>query len=206
MLDFLRNQQPQSGERPMKYFTPELYVQGNSDDDDVVDHVEQEWERRNNRYGRHYKKIQSQLPETLRKFHDEQCLHDADWAGFAQLSPYTLPCNAQDVTIIARQENTLIPEFVNTLAILQYAVTAPPVIEQPVKSKVFSDVQPIWLYDEIDVVSPGVFSHSILVSNGLVVTIHFRDFRYFIAPLLTPTRNGAVSDERRAEVVQSASA
>ncbi len=66
----------------MKYFTPELYVQGNSDDDDVVDFVEKEWERRNNRYRRHYKKIQSQLPETLRKFHDEQCLHDADWAGF----------------------------------------------------------------------------------------------------------------------------
>jgi hypothetical protein len=110
------------------------------------------------------------------------------------------------VTIIARQENTLIPEFVNTLAILQYAVTGPPTIETPVKSKVFSDVQPIWLYDEIDAVSPGVFSHSILVSNGLVVTIHFRDFRYLIAPLLTPNRNRASSEERRSEIVQSASA
>ena len=190
----------------MKYFTPELYIQGNSDDDNVVDFVEREWERRNNRYRRRYKKIQSQLPEALRKFHDEQCLHDADWAGFAQLSPFTLPSNLQDVTIIARQENTLIPEFINTLAILQYAVTALPTIEQPVKSNVFSDVQPIWLYDEIDVVSSGVFSHSILVSNGLVVTIHFHEFRYLIAPLLTPNRNGVFSEERRAEVVQSASA
>ncbi len=190
----------------MKYFTPELYVQGNSGDDDVVDFVEQEWERRNNRYRRHYKKIQSQLTEALRKFHDEQCLHDADWAGFAQLSPYTFASNLQDVTIIARQENTLIPEFVNTLAILQYAVTAPPIIEKPVKSNVFSDVQPIWLYDEIDVVSPGVFSHSILVSNGLVVTIHFRDFRYLIAPLLIPNRNGTISEGAGAAIPQSASA
>ncbi len=91
----------------------------------------------------------------------------------------------------------MIPEFVNTLAVLQYAVTAPPAIEQPVKSNVFSDVQPIWLYDEIDVVSPGVFSHSILVSNSLVVTIHFRDFRYLIAAtLLIPNRNGTISEGR----------
>ena len=57
-------------------------------------------------------------------------------------------------------------------------------------------VQPIWLYDEIDLIEPGVFSHSILVSNGLVVTIHFREFHYHIAPLLTPARNGHVPAER----------
>ena len=102
------------------------------------------------------------------------------------------------MTIIAAQENTLIPEFLNTLAILQYTVTAPPVIERPVESEVFSYVQPIWLYDEIDLIEPGVFSHSILVSNGLVVTIHFREFHYHIAPLLTPARNGHVPAERAA--------
>ena len=188
----------------MKYFTPELYVQGNSDDDDVVDHVEQEWERRNNSYDRHYKKIQSQLPEALRKFHDEQCLHDADWNGISRVPGCTFPCNSQDIMIIACQENTLIPEFIHTFAILQYTITSPPVFERPVQSKHFDEVQPIWLYDEIDVVSPGVFSHSILISSGLVVTIHFRDFRYFIAPLLHPTRQGAVAEERVAKVVQSA--
>ena len=62
----------------MKFFTPELYVQGNSSDDDLVDWVEEEWERRLKRYRRHYKKIEPQLPPMLRKFHDEQCLHDAD--------------------------------------------------------------------------------------------------------------------------------
>ena len=62
-------------------------------------------------------------------------------------------------------------------------------------------MQPIWLYDEIDLVSPGVFSHSILVSNGLVVTIHFREFRYHIAPLLTPARNGLVEESRPAAAI-----
>ena len=182
----------------MKYFTPELYVQGQSLDDDVVNRTEEAWERASQRYRRRYGKIKSQLPEPLRKFHDEQCLHDADWCGIAQLSACTLPRNSQDVTIIAAQENTLIPEFLNTLAILQYTVTAPPVIERPVESEVFSYVQPIWLYDEIDLIEPGVFSHSILVSNGLVVTIHFREFHYHIAPLLTPARNGHVPAERAA--------
>src|SRR5258708_38863641 len=125
----------------MKYCTPELYLQGNSTDDDLVDWVEQEWERRIKRSRRYYKKIASQLPEALRKFADEQCLHDADWLGLAQLPTYTFPSNSQDITIIARQENTLIPEFKNTLAILQYTVTSPPIIEKPVQSKVFSDIQ-----------------------------------------------------------------
>ena len=72
------------------------------------------------------------------------------------------------------------------------------------QSPFFKDIQPIWRYDEIDVVSPGVFSHSILVSNGLVVTVHFREFRYDIAPLLTLAGNGQVQEGRTKE--QSASA
>lgn len=188
----------------MKLFTPELYIQINSPDDDIAEAGHDEWERRIKRSRRHYKKIESQLPEVLRKFHDEQCLHDADWAGFAHLPGHVFPWNGSDVVILARQENTLIPQFLNTLAILQYTVTAPPLLEKPVQSSVFSDVQPIWLYDEIDVVSPGVFSHSILVSTGLVVTIYFREFRYYIAPLVTVARNGQVQEQRAKQ--QSASA
>src|ERR1700722_29409 len=145
----------------MKYFTPELYVQGQSDDDDVTDYVEQEWERRIKRANRHYKKIESQLPEALRKFCAEQCLHDADWNGIARVPGCSFPRNGQEIMIIACQENTLIPEFLQTFAILQYTITSPPTFERPVQSKVFDRVQPIWLYDEVDVVSPGVFSHSI---------------------------------------------
>ena len=181
----------------MKYFTPELYVRINAASDDEAEAAHDEWERAGQRYRRRYKKIESQLPEALRKFHDEQCLHDADWCGLAQLPPYTFPLNSPGVTIVARQVNTLVPEFLNTLAILQYTVTAPPVIEKPVESDVFSDVQPKWMYDEIDLIEPGVFSHSILVSNGLVVTIQFREFRYHIAPLLDAARNGAAAEQVR---------
>ena len=181
----------------MKYFTPELYVRINTASDDEAEAAHDEWERAGQRYRRRYKKIESQLPEALRKFHDEQCLHDADWCGLAQLPIYTFPLNSPGVTIVARQVNTLVPAFLNTLAILQYTVTAPPVIEKPVEAPVFSDGRPEWMYDEIDLIEPGVFSHSILVSNGLVVTIQFREFRYHIAPLLDAARNGAPTEQVR---------
>ncbi len=190
----------------MKYFTPDMYARINAASDDEAEAAHDEWEQAGRRFRRRYKKIESQLPEFLRKFHDEQCLHDADWCGLALLPTYTFPLNSSGVTIVARQANTLIPEFLNTLAILQYTVTAPPIIEKPVVSKAFSDVQPIWLYDEIDLIEPGVFSHSILVSNGLVVTIQFREFRYHIAPLLDAARNGSVEQEKSATRRRSATA
>jgi hypothetical protein len=169
----------------MKYFTPELYVQGNSDDDDAVDYVEKEWERRIKRYRRHYKKIEAQLPPMLRKFDVEQCLHDADVFAPALL-PANAPWNGPELVIVAQQINTVFPEYVNTLAILQYDITAPPVVEVPVESPVFYKEQPIWLYEEVDVVEPGVFSHEILISDGRVIKVLFRNFKYHIAPLCLP--------------------
>jgi hypothetical protein len=176
----------------MKYFTPELFVRGNSDEPDEVDRVEAEWERATKRYRRHYKKIETSLPLALRKFHDEQCLHDAEVVGPAQMSLYSLPFNRKDVVIVAQQTNTLVPEFVNTLAILQYAITADPVVERPVDSPVFKATRREWLYDEIDVVKPGVFQHEIFLSDGHVLRIRFCEFRYLIAPLL-PLANGAAA-------------
>jgi hypothetical protein len=195
-----------STEDLMKYFTPELLVQNNSSDEAVAEAAIVEWKRRNRNYLRRYKKIQSLLPESVRKFTKEQCLHDADWAGCAQLSTYTFPWNWHDVIIIARQEHTLIPEYKNTLAILQYLVTRPADLQTPVQPWPLSHGRPTWLYDDIDLVEPGVFSHSILVSNGLVATIQFREVRYHIAPLLTPARTGAAEEGRPAARRKSASA
>jgi hypothetical protein len=138
----------------MRFFTPELYVRGNSADDDVVEQIE-EWEVAIRRYRRHFKKIEPHLPEALRRFADEQCLHDAD-----VFAPALLPGSPfwREAVIIAQQINTLFPEYVNTLAILTYTVTADPVVEVPLKSQVFHATQPIWLYDEIDLIGPGEYT------------------------------------------------
>jgi hypothetical protein len=170
----------------MRYFTPELYVQGNSEDPDLVDQTEVEWERAIKRYRRHYKKIAPQLPDALRNFHDRCCLHDADVFGPARLSLQTIPWGFQDVVIVVQNINTLFAEHLNTLTFLQYAVTAEPVVTVPFPHEVFRTGQPIWLYDEIDVVEPDVFSHEIFISDGRVVKVLFREFRYQFAPLVGP--------------------
>jgi hypothetical protein len=172
----------------MKFSTPELYVRGNSDDPDEVDRVEAEWERASQRYRRRLKKIEPSLPPQLRQFLAEQCLHDADVFGPARLPVYSMPANPGDVIIVAQQINTLIPEFINTLAILQYAAVADLVVGVPYPSPVFSKAYPYWLYDEVDLIEPGLFSHEILFSDGRVVKLVFKEFRYHIAPLILPAQ------------------
>jgi hypothetical protein len=180
----------------MKFFIPELYVRFGSPDDDVALPAHEEWERVIRRYRRHYKKIEAQLPLMLRKFHGEQCLHDADVFAPAIL-PANAPWNGREVVIIAQQVNTLFPEFVNTLAILQYSIAAEPVIEVPLQADVFRKVQPIWLYEEVDVIKPGVFSHEILISDGRVIKLLFRDFNYHIAPLCLPKGTAGTPPKER---------
>src|SRR5947208_16889239 len=122
----------------------------------------------------------------LRRFHDEQSLHDANVFTPAVLTG-SVPWKPPEVVIVAQQVNTLIPEFLNTLAILHYSITADPIVAVPLQAEAFHGSNPIWLYDEVDVVEPGVFSHEILVSDGRVIKLLFRDFNYHIAPLCLPT-------------------
>jgi hypothetical protein len=186
----------------MKFFPPELHVRFASADDAVALEAHEEWERQVKRYNRHYKKIEAQLPLKLRLFHTEQCLHDADVFAPALL-PRNAPWNGQEVVIVAQQINTLFPEFVNTLAILQYTITAPPVVEVPVQSPVFKKVQPIWLHDEVDIVEPGVFSHEILISDGRVIKLLFSDFTYHIAPLCLPAQAGSAKETKKQQMASA---
>ncbi len=185
----------------MKYFTPELFIKGNSPDDDVVDQAEAEWERASARYRRHYRKIARHLPESLRAFNDQCCLHDADVFGPARLSVHTLPWGFLDVVIVAQNTNTLVPEHLNTLMFLQYGVTAEPSVDVPVSSEVFYPGRTIWLYDEIDLIKPGIFSHEILFSDGRVVKLCFREFRFQIAPMVPAL--ATVKDTRKAKAASA---
>ncbi len=187
----------------MKYFTPELYVRFNSHDDDVADAADDEWEKQIKMYRKHYKRLERQLPEELRRFHNEQCLHDADVEGPLIVQPFSLPWSPRYAVIAARQINTLIPEFLNTVAVLFYEVTDEPVIEKSVSAPVFRSVQPIWLYEEEDVIKPGLFEQEILISDGRVIKIRFRDFHYSIVPL---KQEAAAAEKPRKPARRAASA
>jgi hypothetical protein len=167
----------------MKYFLPELYVQLNSPDDDLADAAEEAIDRAGEQYNRRWAEIRSQFPPAAVRFAEEQNLHDADVFTPARFAGPDFPLGG-DVVLVAQQVNTLYAEFINTLAFLCYTAVGEPRLEIPVRSPVFRAGQPIWLYDELDLVAPGVFTHRILLSDGRVVTINFRDFRYHIAGLL----------------------
>jgi hypothetical protein len=171
----------------MKYFTPELLLRFRSEDDDIADAASEEWERAIARYRRRFRKLRPSLPESVRKFHDEYCLHDAEVCA-----PARLPGGQQDVIIVTQNLDTLFPEHLNTLITLQYAVAEAPVIERCPEADAFYQRHPIWLYDEFDVIEPGVFSHEILISTGRVIKIRFRDFRYQVAPIVGRIRDSGV--------------
>ena len=176
----------------MKYFTPEMYVQGNEEDIDLDEH-DDEWERRLETYGEQYQKIEAQLPQALQRFNREQCLHDADI-----FAPAVMGSISRELVLVAQQVNTLLPDTINTLAILIFTLDGEPSVTVPVESSHFHPTQPIWLYEEVSMPAPGKFVIEILVSDGRVIRIPFSDFRYHIAPLVLPaktkveSRNGKV--------------
>ncbi len=170
----------------MKYFLPELYVQLNSPDEAAADAAEEAIDRASQRYNRRWEEIKPLLPATVVRFYQELNLHDADVLTPARLTAATPLGNPGDVVLVAQQVNTLYAEYVNTLAFLHYVVSEVPHVEVPVRSNVFNRAQPIWMYDEFDVIDPGLFVHSILLSDGRVITIRFRDFCCHLAPLVAP--------------------
>jgi hypothetical protein len=187
----------------MKYFTPELYVQGNSPDEDVADAAHEAWERAIKRYRRHYKKIEPLLPESVQRFHQQRCLHDADVLGPAELTVPSLPWSAKDIVLVVQNENTLIPEDLHTLMFLRYAVVEEPRVEIPLPSSAFHDGQPIWLYDELDVLAPGDYSHEILLSNGRVITLRFQEFSLHVAKLVAPYKALNLQNAQQGQAVSA---
>src|SRR5438445_166855 len=61
----------------MKYFTQELIVRGQSDDDKVLNEVECLWDEACDRYVTYLASIKAQLPPGLRHRVDSYYLHDA---------------------------------------------------------------------------------------------------------------------------------
>lgn len=170
----------------MKFFLPHLYVQLNSPDEALGDLAEEELELASERYSRHWDSIKPQLPANVVRFYEEQMLHDADVLTPARFTGATALWNQGDVILVAQQINTLNADYLNTLILLRYVVTEEPRVEVPVQSDVFDRSQPTWEYDEFDLAGTGVFTHSIFLSDGRVVTIHFREFHYYLANLIAP--------------------
>jgi hypothetical protein len=162
----------------MRFFTPELYVRGNSPDDSVADHAAAEWEEALGRYQAHLAAIRGQLPERVRQLAEDVCLHDFELIQLQEELARLATTN------LARERPTRLlvlnlrgrDRTIN----LFYLVPEAPEHKIPFREWPFQSGQTYWLYDEIDVserpgAAPSEFVHRVLLSDGRVLTIPFTD-------------------------------
>jgi hypothetical protein len=170
----------------MKYFTPELLARYGSSDDRVANAAQAEWEAATEKYQKHLRSIQRQLPKRLRGFLRRYYLHDAAvrFVGVAdQVLHLTLQLDAPP-----RDTVFLRYRLVSDIKMVSHALSG------------HDAAQPLsWLYDEVDIASEGVFpviEQRILLSNGVELTVQFQDLSFSTARPLPLIANGATGPVR----------
>jgi hypothetical protein len=158
-------------ESGMKFFTPELYLASNSDDEEEAARAHEMWEQRIVEYRKCLQNLLPVMPVTVQRL-SQLCLHDADILSLEKnslLSPPSLvfPFFGPVAILTARQGESVTDLFYflwDNISISPESEVWP-----------FSRIRPHWLYDEIDSPSesPGLFWHRILISDGSTVEIPF---------------------------------
>ena len=155
----------------MRFFTPELYIQFNSADDAEADRADEGWEHAIRDYRRHVDRFRSDLPVGAQRL-AELCLHDAEvqtWDG--EINPTSNgKIKWSAVAVLTLQNGEEITTLIYSLWDHVSEVTPPSAWR-------FSQEKVHWLYDEIDAAQyrAGAFFHRILLSDGRVLLIPFRD-------------------------------
>ena len=167
----------------MRFFTPDLFVRFNSDDD-VADRASAEWDATRVRYRAHLDAIRDRLPQNVRDL-TTVCLHDAELVARSEHAHTPRLHQGQPPAWSATEVLSLATESGVLLSVL-YALwdhvreyDAPPVWPFPEAR------HREWLYEELDV-SPqgdGYFVHRILFNDGRVVEIPFADVMMHEVPL-----------------------
>jgi hypothetical protein len=159
----------------MRFFTPELYIQFNSPDDEAADRANEAWEKALHDYRGHLDTIRHRMPSQVRKV-AELCLHDAELLGFEQELQSAFPFPEpfwptpfwSAAAILSLKQDRTVRCLVYMLwdRIREY----PAQEDWP-----FSKARKYWLYDEVDVETDrrGLFLHRILFSDGSIVEIPF---------------------------------
>jgi hypothetical protein len=145
----------------MKYFTPELLAKYRSQDDDVADAADEEWERTIAAYAKRLKKIRSKLPEEVRQFMSEYCLHDAKLILFGMHKDLPL------LAVLLQLEGTS-SQPGEALALF-YKTADGQHVGKPRQSALE------WVQcDEFDLdEKQGFFTHSLLLTDGSEIKIPF---------------------------------
>jgi len=161
----------------MKYFTPDLYVRGQSLDDDVLDEVDRLWEEAGERYAAYLDTVRAEFSAGLCHIEERYYLHDAEIRGMARRGASF---------IITLQLDT--PP--HSLVTLTFDLVEEPLIAKGVFPAELCSSGRVteWLYDEWQKLggNPPTWTMSILLSNGWEVYLHFRDVEVVEAEALLP--------------------
>jgi hypothetical protein len=147
----------------MKHFTPVRWVQLQ----DVATEASfraahAEWEEALADYRHELDAIRPRLVDTLRRFADAESLHDALLvAGWRE---------SKRLTLLVKPEPPS-----DRYVVLTYTLTGEPGINPSALPPEYRTEHATWMYDEISI-EGDVFVHSILMSNGVEITVRFDHF------------------------------
>lgn len=138
----------------MRFFTPDLYLRFNSNDDEIADQANDEWEKAIDSYQRYLKKLN--LPESVKKL-TEINLHDAELSDFQEVDIHQ--------TVMSLKNNQYVYCLIYQTTNLVRKDNFP-------QNWLFSDQRKHFLYDELDL-QDSAFLHRILWSDGEILEIPF---------------------------------
>lgn len=147
----------------MRFFTPDLYLRFNSNNDEIADQANDEWEKAIDSYQTYLKKLN--LPESVKKL-TEINLHDAELSDFQEVDLHQ--------TVMSLKNN----QYVYCLI---YQTTNLVRKENFPQKWLFSDQRKHFLYDELDL-QDSAFLHRILWSDGEILEIPFTSI------IISPTK------------------
>ena len=164
----------------MLFFTPDLYLRYNSQDDETALAADAEWEDAIVRYHQHLAMLREKMPSQVIELsgiclHDGEILHrqqQQDPLTIAGLDDSTGPPRLWPLwyglaTLAVRLDNELVTLF---YILIDHITEQPAARDWP-----FSKQREHWLYDEVHWKGGdrGSFVHLILLSSGAVLTIPF---------------------------------
>ena len=169
----------------MKYFTPDLYIRGQSPDEGVLDEAERLWEEAGERYLAALTAIRPALPPGVRHVLDSYYLHDAVVLGMGRQG---------NAFVLVLQLDT--PP--HSLLTFTYDLVGEPVIRTDVlPPELRTPPEHVeWMYDEVEVIpgQPPVCCLSVLLSNGWELQLRFRDVAIQETQAILPVpRNGTTA-------------
>jgi nitrogen fixation protein len=149
----------------MRYFTPELYLRNQSEDDSVLNQVEKEWEGNVDRYQAYIDQTRPALPAGVLTLLDHFALHGAAVLAMGR--------DGESFVIVLQLD----PAY--AVLVLSYRLVREASINRAAFGTEGPPGQAHWLYDEWQLVAeePPLYGHSILLSNGWEIELRFRDLQ-----------------------------